>query len=58
MNIIIAGNGKVGASLARQLSAEGHNLTIIDADPKVLESSIEKYDVMTVNGNCASMAVL
>lgn len=58
MNIIIAGNGKVGASLARQLSAEGHNLTIIDSDPKVLESSIEKYDVMTVNGNCASMAVL
>ena len=58
MNIIIAGNGKVGTSLARQLSAEGHNLTIIDADPKVLESSIEKYDVMTVNGNCASMAVL
>lgn len=58
MNIIIAGNGKVGASLARQLSSEGHNLTIIDADPKVLETSIEKYDVMTVNGNCASMAVL
>ncbi len=58
MNIIIAGNGKVGASLARQLSAEGHNLTIIDADPKVLETSIEKYDVMTVNGNCASMHVL
>jgi len=58
LNIIIAGNGKVGSSLARQLSAEGHNLTIIDSDPKVLESSIEKYDVMTVNGNCASMAVL
>ncbi len=58
MNIIIAGNGKVGSSLASQLSAEGHNLTLIDSDPKVLESGIEKYDVMAVNGNCASMAVL
>ena len=30
MDIIIAGGGKVGIALARQLAAEGHNLTIID----------------------------
>ena len=58
MKILVAGNGKVGATLVRQLSAEGHDLTIIDSNPKVLESSVEQYDVMAVQGNCASMNVL
>lgn len=58
MNIIIAGNGKVGATLARQLSAEGYDLTVIDCDQAVLEEIIARYDVMAVNGNCASMPTL
>ena len=58
MNIIIAGNGKVGATLARQLSAEGYDLTVIDTDQAVLEETIARYDVMAVNGNCASMPTL
>lgn len=58
MNIIIAGDGKVGVSLARQLTAEGHDLTLIDLDSKVLETTTEQYDVMAVEGNCASMEVL
>jgi trk system potassium uptake protein TrkA len=58
MNIIIAGNGKVGATLVRQLTAEGHDLTLIDTDKQVLESITEQHDVMAVQGNCASMQVL
>ncbi len=58
MKIIIAGNGKVGAALTRQLSAEGDDLTLIDSNLKVLESSEERYDIMVVQGNCASMEVL
>ena len=58
MDIIIAGDGKVGSSLARQLSAEGHDVTLIDSDPQVLNASIERYDLMGVHGNCASKAVL
>ncbi len=58
MNIIIAGNGKVGATLTRQLSSEGHDLTLIDLDSRGLKSSVERYDVMAVEGNCASMDVL
>lgn len=58
MKIIIAGDGKMGAMLTRQLSAEGDDITLIDANPKVLESSEERYDVMVVQGNCASMDVL
>ena len=58
MNIIIAGNGKVGMTLARLLTAEGHDLTMIDQNSHVLESTVEQYDVMAVQGNCASMPVL
>lgn len=58
MNIIIAGSGRVGLTLAAQLSAEGHDLTIIDEDFAVLETSVERYDVIAVHGNCASMSTL
>ena len=58
MNIIIAGDGKVGSLLTRQLSSEGYDVTIIDLNPQVLEASVERYDVMSVQGNCASMHVL
>ena len=37
MKIIIAGDGKVGQTLTKQLTAEGYDLTLIDANPKVLE---------------------
>lgn len=58
MKIIIAGDGKVGLSLTHKLLGEGHDLTLIDSNQKVLDSSIERYDVMGVQGNCASMRVL
>ena len=58
MNIIIAGDGKVGSTLARQLSAEGYDITLIDSDRQVLNSSMERMDVMAVHGNCAAMDVL
>lgn len=58
MKIIIAGNGKIGVALTRQLAAEGDDLTLIDSNPKVLELSEERYDVMAVQGNCASMDAL
>lgn len=58
MKIIIAGDGKVGATLARQLSAEGYDLTLVDKKATVLEVSEERYDIMAVQGNCVSMEVL
>ena len=54
MKILIAGCGKVGETLAQELSEEGHDLTILDSDPRVLEAGAERYDVMAVQGNCAS----
>ena len=58
MNIIIAGDGKVGSMLTRQLSTEGHNITVIDTNARVLEATVERYDVIGIHGNCASMDIL
>lgn len=58
MNIIIAGSGKVGHTLARQLAAEGHDLTLIDQNQQVLETAVERYDAIGIPGNCASKEVL
>ena len=58
MNIIIAGAGKVGKVLLRQLTAEGHDLTVIDQNSRVLENLVVQYDAIGVQGNCASKAVL
>lgn len=58
MNIIIIGDGKVGAALAAQLSGEGHDVTIIDPNAQALNESASRLDVMVVEGNGASMRVL
>ena len=58
MNIIIAGAGKVGKVLVRQLAAEGHALTVIDQNSHTLETLVVRYDAIGVQGNCASKEVL
>ena len=58
MNIIIAGAGMVGSTLTRLLTAEGHDVTLIDSTSSVLDSNLEQYDVMAIQGNCASMEIL
>ena len=58
MNIIIAGSGKVGHTLARQLAAEGHDLTLIDQNQQILTTAVERYDAIGIPGNCASRDVL
>ena len=58
MNIIIAGDGKVGSMLTRQLTAEGYDVTVIDSNARVLSASVERYDVIGIHGNCASMEIL
>ena len=58
MNIVIAGGGKVGTTLALRLSSEGYDITLIDSNHRVLEEVCEQCDAMGVQGNCASMPVL
>lgn len=52
MNIIIAGTGKAGIAVVKQLVGENHSITLIDKDSATLAKVSDAYDVMTVNGNC------
>ncbi len=58
MKILIVGVGKVGATLARHLSREKHDLILIDSNPLVLEAGVESYDVRSLRGNGASASIL
>jgi len=51
MKIVLVGGGKVGTALARQLSEEGHNVTVIDTNKARVEHIGESYDVMSILGN-------
>ena len=48
MKIVLVGGGKVGTALARQLSEEGHNVTVIDTNKARVEHIGESYDVMSI----------
>lgn len=58
MFILIVGQGKVGSTLAAQLSAEGHDLVLIDTNSAVLQHLQETLDVATLCGNGAAADVL
>lgn len=57
LNIIIVGCGRVGATLVEQLSAEGHDITIVDKNAEKVKEITDQYDIMGVVGNGASFGV-
>lgn len=57
LNIIIVGLGRVGETLVDQLSAEGHDITVIDKDQTKVKEVSDLYDVIGVVGNGASFGV-
>lgn len=57
MKIIIVGCGKVGVTLAEQLSKEKHDITLIDTDGDALAAISDSIDVMTLTGNGAMYQV-
>ena len=58
MKIVLVGGGKVGAALARQLSEEGHNVTVVDTNKARVEHIGESYDVMSILGNGSSISAV
>jgi trk system potassium uptake protein TrkA len=58
MKILIIGAGAVGFSIAKQLSAEGHDISVVDENPKLIRKITEKLDVSVIAGNGTSPSVL
>jgi len=58
MKIVIAGAGEVGSHLAKMLSNEANDITVIDIDQERLETLSSNTDIITVTGNPSSIVVL
>ncbi len=58
MNIVIMGCGKIGSTILASLTAEGHDITVIESDRDVLTEMTNIYDAMGVCGNGADSDTL
>ncbi len=58
MRIVISGVEEMGNHLAKMLSGNGHDITVIDQDPKLLDELRSLADVITIEGDATTFAVL
>ncbi|HJB43934.1 MAG TPA: Trk system potassium transporter TrkA [Candidatus Coprenecus merdipullorum] len=58
MKIVIAGAGEIGSHLAKMLSMEFHEITVISPDEESLDTLSSESDIVTVEGNPTSIDVL
>ena len=54
MRIVIIGAGEVGFHVAKALSQEDHDITVVDIDPAKCKRASESLDVIVIEGNGAS----
>jgi trk system potassium uptake protein TrkA len=58
MRIVIAGAGEVGFHLAKLLSYESHDITLIDLNKDHLAYANTRLDIRALYGNATSIEVL
>jgi len=58
MKIVIVGAGNVGYSIAQSLSAEGHDIVVIENREELVERLTNELDVQVVYGNGSRPSVL
>jgi trk system potassium uptake protein TrkA len=58
MNIIVCGAGQVGASIAKQLADEHHDVTVIDISPELIKKLSNSLEVQGIVGHASHPDVL
>ena len=58
MKIVIAGAGEVGFHLAKLLSLESLDITLLDLDKERLQYAEGHLDIKTIKGDCISISLL
>lgn len=58
MKIVILGAGRIGGSLARNLSNSNYEVCIVDEDKNKLSGLEDKLDIMTVEGHASHLNTL
>ena len=56
--IAVLGGGQVGSSLAKILTDDGNDITLIDTNSSVLEDLQDDNDIKTIHGNASSPSIL
>ena len=56
--IAVLGGGQVGSSVAKILTDDGNDITLVDSNASVLESLQDDNDIKTIQGNASSPSVL
>ena len=57
MKIVIIGLGKVGRSLAKNLSDDGHDIVVVDNQPQLVYDAVNSMDVQGISGNGGSYEI-
>lgn len=57
MRIVISGVEEMGNHLAKMLSGNGHDITVIDQDPKLLAELSSFADVITIDGDATTFEI-
>ena len=58
MNIIICGAGRVGFTIAKQLSEQGHSITVIDPSSEDIQKIDDALDVKAIVGKGTYPSIL
>ena len=58
MRILVIGAGDIGFQLAKQLSQDKHDITVVEVDPQKVRRAQEQLDVLVVEGRGESMKLL
>lgn len=58
MKIAVIGDGKVGRTIIDHMSREGHEIVVIDNNPKVVDQIVDLFDVMGICGSGTSYDTL
>ena len=57
MKIVVIGDGKVGRAIVQHTCKEGHEVVVIDKNPKVIEELVNTYDAGGICGNGACIDI-
>lgn len=58
MYIVIAGGGRIGRHIARDMVEKGHEITIVERDGKRCEQLVAETGVLVIEGDCADVRYL
>ena len=58
MKVLIIGAGDIGFQLAKQLSLDKHDITIIERDPQKVRRAREQLDAIVIEGHGETVRVL